>query len=1141
MTTLGYATMDLIPSAKGFVAAVTKITDPAMVSAGASGGRKFGKAMAEEIAAFAVPVAIAGVLFKIGSAFNQMEDTIRVGTGATGKQLQGLVAEATNIGKVIPASFADIGTTIVGVTTRLGLTGTTLDTFTKQFLEAGRVTKTALDMNAITGSLTAFNITGSATSGALDNLFQVSQKTGVGMNDLASAIKQGAPSLQQFGFSFRDSAAFIGALDKAGIGTTQTLFGLNSALIHFAKAGRDPAAALNTTVTAIEAFTKAGNDAAALKLAGSIFGIRGASQFVDAVKTGTVNLNDMFESLKAGSDTILQAGTETQHFREQWDLFRNNVMATVKPEADAMFKAFTDGMKWLNSDGIAALKNTSKWLEDNHGWLIKTVEVLGLLFTAYRAILIVDKVTAAFKESSKIMTLYRAGMTAIMDTQTAQAATTAAVSAAVTAATLDSDALIATNVRLGASAGVAALGTDGLVASEGALTVSAGLATRAMAFLDAAIMANPFGALALGITAAVVAGYELIRVLGGITDATPKARTGTVLGKTGGTYLADQFAAQTAKAVADAAVLPTDVATHSHSRIAANTLIADKAAAAKLAAQRKDAADAAAAAAKAAADKAAAAAAKAAAAMVKALDFKTAIETQKQTIADFARYMTKDFPASLVDGSAKGADIISGIISHVGTAISGFSATITDQVKQAQFNLGATVIQNALSAKLTGYGDALDAVNAERANVKVLMDKAQTAVNTSQSAASSLAQFLASPIGTPSELTKAFSSANTTVDTILTGYDNLVKMINDRFTTIDAQGKTVISGNADPFVAALKTQTAQLVTLVAQREDIATNLAKAQTALDDAIKVKTSYADGLSQGLKTAGASLAEFVQQVTLADGLSVRMIQSPSAMIAAFQARLNMVKNFAANIQSLTARGLGKDLIDQLVNMGADSGGALASSLTTATDAQIAALKGSSDQIAATSDALGSSLSDKFYGQSVAQAQSVVDGWKSQQTAIDSQMTAISTSIAASLAPLVSMSAMLGSDSAQALLDGFKSQDPALIAHAKLIGAQMAQAMADALAASNGLSGGPNFPAAMTNGVAASLSSAKIGVAVGDASGVPAAAQRAQAAQDAADAKAAQATQLALSQAQLDEMRRLVAAMSGQAKQLTTAARQG
>jgi TP901 family phage tail tape measure protein len=354
MADIGYSTLSVIPSMKNFGSLLTKGIEPEMALAGAAGGKSLSSAL-KKFAPIAATAAIVGTLAAIGKTFHEMESTIRVGTGTTGKAFDDLVTSAKNVGKTVPSSFSDIGKTVSALHVRLGLTGPVLETMSKQFLLAGRITKQSLDLGTVTGSFNAFGLKSKDMSKALDDLFRISQATGVGINELAGAATKGAPAFRQFGMSFSTSAALVGVLDKAGINSGKTIMALTIGLTKFAKAGKEPAAALRATIDQIKAFTTSGNDAKAIALAASIFGTRGAAQFVAAVKSGKVNLDDMMKSAGAGKDTILASAAAVSTFSSKWALFKNNVLLLVEPIAARVFKAFGDGMQFMVDVGLPAL------------------------------------------------------------------------------------------------------------------------------------------------------------------------------------------------------------------------------------------------------------------------------------------------------------------------------------------------------------------------------------------------------------------------------------------------------------------------------------------------------------------------------------------------------------------------------------------------------------------------------------------------------------------------------------------------------------------------------------------------------------------------------------------------------------------
>lgn len=319
-------------------------TNSGMISKAAAGGLLIG-------AGLAAGAVIAGkALYDIGSTFDDVSDGLRVKTGETGKDLGGLVDSVKRIGTEIPDSFDTIGDTLGTLHQRLGLTGKDLETVTKQFVEAGRLTGQALDVKTFSGAFEAFGVKGKNASAVMDQLWRVSQSTGIGLNDLASSLQKNAPQLTQFGFSIRDSANLLGTLDKAGLNGNKTVGVLSKAMVQFAKDGREPKAALMETVGQIQGFIKSGNDAGAINLAAKVFGTKGAGQFVAALKSGKVSLDDLKSATAGNHDTIMQASKDTADFGEKWTIFKNQVLVALEPIATRVFNAVGDGMAFISAN-----------------------------------------------------------------------------------------------------------------------------------------------------------------------------------------------------------------------------------------------------------------------------------------------------------------------------------------------------------------------------------------------------------------------------------------------------------------------------------------------------------------------------------------------------------------------------------------------------------------------------------------------------------------------------------------------------------------------------------------------------------------------------------------------------------------------
>lgn len=342
--------LPVLPDGSGFGPAFIRSIGPQVDTEGAKLGKRLGLALAAGTVAVGAGALAAGkALYGLGAVFDDVEDTIRTGTGATGEALDGLVDTAKAVGRQVPAEFAAIGTTVADLNTRLGLTGPTLETLSRQFLEAGRILDTEVDVNAATAAFNAFGIEGEATIAAMDRLFVVSQATGVGINDLTARVSAAAPAALGLGFSFDEVAGMIGSLDKAGMNSQQVIMGMQRSLVQLARDGEQPAEAFRRVVGEIDAFMQKGDQAAALDLAGQVFGTRDAAQFVAAVDSGALSLDALADVAGMTGDTILGVGDDTADFAEHWETFKNNTLVTLEPLATRVFGALGDLMGEVNA------------------------------------------------------------------------------------------------------------------------------------------------------------------------------------------------------------------------------------------------------------------------------------------------------------------------------------------------------------------------------------------------------------------------------------------------------------------------------------------------------------------------------------------------------------------------------------------------------------------------------------------------------------------------------------------------------------------------------------------------------------------------------------------------------------------------
>ncbi|MGP5381988.1 phage tail tape measure protein [Glutamicibacter arilaitensis] len=372
---IAQAYVHLIPSMEGSERTMTDeivgAADEAGDKAGKSSGKKFSGSLKKYLAGGAAVAGLVGAfkgLYGAGQTFDDLSETIRVGSGASGAALDGLVANAKNVGSRVPAEFDAIASTVADVSTRMGLTGETMETVASQYLEAGRILGEEVDIGKTSAAFNAFKIEGDGVSAGLDHLFQVSQATGIGMNELASQVSANAPTVQALGFGFEEASVMVGTFDKAGLNSSQMMSGMSRGLVNLAKDGEAPAEAFQRVVGELGGFIEKGDEAAALDLAGEVFGTRGASQFIGALESGALNLDDMTKAAGQTGDTILGLGEETADFSEQWQVFSNNAMLAIEPVASALFENLGGALQ----DVMPHIQALSGWMVDNQ-WVFGVI------------------------------------------------------------------------------------------------------------------------------------------------------------------------------------------------------------------------------------------------------------------------------------------------------------------------------------------------------------------------------------------------------------------------------------------------------------------------------------------------------------------------------------------------------------------------------------------------------------------------------------------------------------------------------------------------------------------------------------------------------------------------------------------------
>lgn len=282
----------------------------------------------------------------LGSQFDGAADAIRIGTGATGDALDGLLDDFDEVYKSVPTTMEDASKAIADYNTRLGLTGPQLQEISKQALQVSDMLGDDLG-GVIEESSQAFqqwNIDADNMGGAMDYIFKVSQSTGMGFTDLMSNMQKFGPQLQEMGYSFETASALMGQLDKAGVNTEEVLSAMKKSVGALAKEG---ISASDGLAMYYEQIKNAGTAAEAASIASEIFGTKAGSTMAAAIRDGTLAVGDLTESLVENGETIAGAAEDTYDVAERLQIMKQGLEVALKPMANTVFDGLNKFMPVL--------------------------------------------------------------------------------------------------------------------------------------------------------------------------------------------------------------------------------------------------------------------------------------------------------------------------------------------------------------------------------------------------------------------------------------------------------------------------------------------------------------------------------------------------------------------------------------------------------------------------------------------------------------------------------------------------------------------------------------------------------------------------------------------------------------------------
>lgn len=279
----------------------------------------------------AVITAIGASLIKLGKEIAQATAEIEDGqaiivkaTGATGEALAGLMDSAKNVYARNEDSFEDISRAIGEINTRLGLTGTELETTTELFLDFADVTGQDVQQSIIdvTKAMNRWGLETEDLPLLLDKLTYAGQASGISVQQLTTSITDNAGILQTMGFSLDEAISMLMEFELQGIDSNAVIMGMKKSFTDSAEAGEDAREHWDNLLTSIKYAT---TETEANQIAVEAFGSRIAGDLVQALRSGKLDLDRFVDELANCEGTLNTTAEASKTTADKIEVLKHQV------------------------------------------------------------------------------------------------------------------------------------------------------------------------------------------------------------------------------------------------------------------------------------------------------------------------------------------------------------------------------------------------------------------------------------------------------------------------------------------------------------------------------------------------------------------------------------------------------------------------------------------------------------------------------------------------------------------------------------------------------------------------------------------------------------------------------------------------
>lgn len=344
------------------------------------------------------------------AAFSEVDealDTIITKTGATGDVADSLSQSFENVGANTHLELQTVGEAIGEVNTQFGFMDKKLEDSTNYLLQYAEINETDVSQSAISArqAIEAYDMSYDDLNSVLDVTTKTAQNTGQSVDDLMKKAIEGAPQIKQLGLNFGEGVTLMGQFEQAGIDSGAALSSLSKATTVYAKDGKTLTEGLGELQDKI---MNASSETEAINAAAEIFGTKGGPRMADAIKRGTLNLEDLATVAGQSNGTV---GTTFEATLDPIDK-ANQAMNNAKLAMASVGESIQIALLPVFEQAIGALKRVKTWFDSLDQGQKQTILTIGLVVAAIGPFLVIlgtlmGSVTKVVKGVKSFITIFK--------------------------------------------------------------------------------------------------------------------------------------------------------------------------------------------------------------------------------------------------------------------------------------------------------------------------------------------------------------------------------------------------------------------------------------------------------------------------------------------------------------------------------------------------------------------------------------------------------------------------------------------------------------------------------------------------------------------------------------------------------------